>query len=144
MKFRPPFMVQTSPKVRKTPQNTWFTDPCCKSWQTGRPVDNYWVSHVLHYLHRYLLRAGSPGRSRPSPPSWGRGSHSRTPPPLALGTDTTPAALRTWTDISRFLFSDNRVARLSIANNLHFYNISHFIVDASLTACSSFNISECI
>ena len=24
--------------IRKTPQNTWFTDPCCKSWQTGHPV----------------------------------------------------------------------------------------------------------
>ena len=24
--------------IRKTPQNTWFTDPCFKSWQTGHPV----------------------------------------------------------------------------------------------------------
>ena len=25
--------------IRKTPQNTWFTDPCFKSLQTGHPVD---------------------------------------------------------------------------------------------------------
>ena len=25
--------------IRKTPQNTWFTDPCFKSLQTGHPVE---------------------------------------------------------------------------------------------------------
>ena len=39
MKFRPHHLWSKQVQnIRKSPQNTWFTDPCCKSLQTGHPV----------------------------------------------------------------------------------------------------------